>query len=138
MNTIKPLNLITDPNYKTKFEPGRPVWVLMHKDKSHFHCLPDGNIDWSYNKADMELRERILIKDFGNTNYGVVELSWALPLFCNHQAELVTLWTPAINNIRKARSLKERFGIYQNFIKRHKQPHPLEADALLKRLLDLK
>lgn len=121
----------------TKFEPGRPVWVLMHKDKTHFHCLPTGEVDWSYNKADMELREQILIKDFNNRNYGAIELSFAWPLFCNHQAELVKLWTPTINLIRKAKTVPERQAIYARFYKRHKVAHPLEADALLKRLLQL-
>lgn len=121
----------------SKFEPGRPVWVLMHKDTTHFHCLPTGEVDWSYNKSDMELREKILKKDFNNHNYGAIELSWAWPLFCNHQAELVKLWTPTINLIRRGRQLEERRAIYERFFKRHHAAHPLEADALLKRLLQL-
>lgn len=127
---MKPLDL-------TKFEPGRPVYVLMHKDKTHLHCLPNGEVDWDYSKARMDLVEQILTKEFNNPNYISIELSVAWPHICNHQAELVTLWTPTINAIRKAKTLKARFELYQSFRQKTKTAHPLEADALLKRLLQL-
>lgn len=119
----------------TKFEPGRPVYVLFHKDQTHFHCLPHGEVDWDYDKAVMDLREQILRKDFGNFNYHCMELSVAWPLFCNTQAEIVKYWTPTINLIRKERDVMQRRAIYERFFNRKKVAHPLEADALLKRLL---
>jgi len=119
----------------SKFEPGRPVYVLLHKDHTHFHCLPHGEVDWDYDKKVMDLREQILRKDFDNFDYNCIDLATAWPIFCNRQADLVKLWTPTINLIRKSRSIMERRAIYQRFFDRRKAAHPLEADALLKRLL---
>lgn len=119
----------------TKHTPGRTVWVLIHKDHTHVQSLPGGEPDWSYEKADMELREKILEKDFNNKNYYIIDAASAILLIANKQAELVKAWTPTINLIRKARQLQERRVIYQRFRKRTSLPHPIEADGLLKSLL---
>jgi hypothetical protein len=120
---------------KDKLDTSVPVYVLINKDFCHFHSLPNGEINWDYNRANMELIEKILEKDFGNKSYIVMPLSEAFPLFCNKQAELVKIWTPAINLIRKEPNIDYRRRIYKSTINSNKVPHPLEADALLKRLL---
>lgn len=120
---------------REKFDPTQTVWVLIHKDHTHFHSLPNGEINWDYNKANMDLVDKILEKDFGNRNYIVMKLADAFPLFCNVQAELVKLWTPTINLIRKERDFHQRRAIYERFYNSKRVAHPIEADALLKRLL---
>tara|TARA_R110000868_G_scaffold81743_1_gene231155 strand:+ start:7867 stop:8250 length:384 start_codon:yes stop_codon:yes gene_type:complete len=119
----------------TKFEPGRPLFVLLHKDRTHIQSLPNGEPDWSYNKADMELRQKILQKDFHNNNYEVVTADIALTHIANRQAELIIMWTPVINAIRKEPNLAYKRNLYTRFAKRTKLPHPVEADGLLKKEL---
>jgi hypothetical protein len=119
-----------------KFEPHRPVYVLLHISKTHVYCLPNGEADWAYSKADMHLREQILQKDFSIRDYFTVPLSTALVEIANVQAELETAWRPVIADIRRTKSLSDRFNLYKRALARYKA-HPLSADALLKRLLRL-
>ena len=121
---------------KTQLDPTRPVYVLIHKDRSHLYSKEKHEPLWSYETQPIELVRKILVKDFHNRNYSLTTLKEALPIIANRQAELVIEWTPAINKIRSTRSLEERFNLY----KRAKQkigPHPIEADSILKRLLNL-
>jgi len=130
-NLIRPVN-------PEKFEPGRPVYVLLHKDHTHFHCLPTGEMDWDYDRSVMELREKILEQDFGNKKYGVMTLADALPLFSNRQAEIAVLWKPVIQLIQREKDMMQRRAIYERFYKSKKVAHPIEADELLKQLLGYK
>lgn len=118
-----------------KFEPGRPVYVLLHEDKSHIYPNPDGGAAWSYNRNDIELIRKIIKEDFGITTYHVLPLSQAWPLLCNTQAELELLWRDTIVKLRKIKNLHERRNHYRNFFLRHKRPHPILHDATLKKLL---
>lgn len=130
---------LTDLPLKQKdtLDTSRPIYVLLHKDHSHFHSLPTGEINWDYSFHNMQLIEKILEKDFGNKSYILMPLSRAFPLFCNLQAELVKAWTPTINLIRKEPNIEYRRRIYSRYhnSKSPPIPHPLEADALLKKLL---
>lgn len=116
---------------------GIPFYVLLHKDHTHFFSLPDGSLDWSYDQREMELREKILQTDYKNYDYNCILFAVAMPLFCNRQAELMTLWAPVIQEMQKAKTVKGRFRLYKNFRARHKCAHPIEADELLKHLLEL-
>lgn len=118
-----------------KFEPGRPVWVLLHKDHSHIYPNPDGGPAWSYQESEIKLIRQILIKDFELHDYSPIELSVAFPLVCNKQAELEKIWSAEIAKIRKIPDLPERRNHYRRFWLRHKVPHPLLFDDELKRLL---
>lgn len=121
----------------TKLEPGRTVYVLLHKDKTHVASLPDGTADWSYNEPDMELRRKILVKDFNNLNYTTVTMGFALIEIANRQAELGILWGPVIIEMKKPRrSLEERFGLYKNAQSRL-GAHPIDQDSLLRKLLKI-
>lgn len=119
----------------TTADPKRPFYVLLHKDQSHLMSLPGGEPDWSFNYADMELRKKILQKDFKDNNYTIVTGREAAIRISNKQAELVRAWSPTINLIRKAPTLGDRRAIYKRFYLSHKLPHPIEADGMLKRLL---
>ena len=119
-----------------KFEPGRMVYVLLSTDRTHVYALPNGEPDWSYNKADMDLRQQILEKDLKNFKYKTCELPTALVHIANHQAELERLWTPILTELRKKRKLEDRFNIYRAAIKKTKA-HPISMDSTLKRLLDI-
>ena len=127
------LSFLTTPG---RFEPGRPVYVLMSHDKTHVYCLPNGEADWSYNRADMELRVKILNKDFSDFNYSVLPLSQAIIHITNHQAELEKAWTPIISQIKRARRLKDRWNVYHSALKRY-GAHPISQDALLRELCQI-
>jgi hypothetical protein len=114
--------------------PERPTYILLHKDESHVYSASTGAV-WSHETKDLELVQKILKEDFGVCNYYIIELQEGLVRIGNVQAELVRLWTPTINAIRKERNLEKRRHLYANFMDRHKAPHPLEADALLKKYL---
>lgn len=115
-----------------KLEPGRPVYVLLHKNQTHVASLPDGTADWDYDKSNMELREQILRKDFNNPAYSVVTLVEALTRVSNKQAELEELWKPALHAIRKKKELTDAWGVYTSAL-RKLGPHPLRFDAYLRR-----
>lgn len=117
------------------FEPGRPVYVLLHSDESHIYSNPDGGPSWSYERQQMELIRTILRKDFKNNDYHIVTLAVAWPRICNKQAELEEVWAKAIDKIRRIKGLADRRNYYRNFFHRHKLPHPISADAELKKLL---
>ena len=132
---------LTDLNLQKKetLDTSRPIYVLLSKDKTHFASLPNGEINWDYSEANMKLVESILQKEFSNHTYILMPLTVAFPLFCNTQAELVLAWTPTINKIRKEMNIQTRRNLYTGFhtSKQPPIPHPLEADALLKKLLRL-
>jgi hypothetical protein len=115
-------------------EPGRPVYVLMHKDQTHVASLPDGTADWSYNKSDMELRLKILTLDFSNNNYVLCTALQATTLISNKQAELEDLWEPVLKEIRKTPKLRPAWELYAKALKKL-GPHPLRFDAYLKQKL---
>lgn len=121
-----------------KFEPGRPVYVLLHEDKSHIYPNPDGGPAWSYDEAHLKLIQTIIRKDFGITAYHITPLSVAWPLLCNTQGELEQIWKKTITQIRAARRVHDRIVIYRTFMQRTKRPHPLIHDAELVKLLGLK
>jgi hypothetical protein len=112
-------------------EPGRPVYVLLHKDETHVASLPDGSADWDYDRATMELRQKILEKDFNNFSYGVCPLVEALTRISNKQAQLEEEWKPAIILIKKTKKLEEAWGCYVA-AKKKIGPHPLRFDSYLK------
>ena len=120
-----------------KFEPGRPVYVLLHEDKSHIYPNPDGGPAWSYNESHLKLIQTIIKKDFGITSYHICLLSVAWPLLCNTQGELEEIWKRTINQIRSAKRPHDRVTIYRDFFNRVRRPHPLTHDAELKKLLGL-
>lgn len=130
MQALNPLN--------PRFEPGRPVYVLLHEDKSHIYSRPDGEPAWSYEKNSLELIRKILKHDFACTSYHVLPLSQAWPLLCNTQAELEKIWSRTIDQIRRAKRPHDRIVIYRTFMQRTNRPHPIAADAELKKLLGLK
>jgi hypothetical protein len=105
-----------------KFEPGRPVYVLLHSDHSHIYPSPDGGPAWSYSEDHLKLIQQIIRKDFAITAYHICLLSTAWPLLCNCQGELEQIWKATIARIRKC-SL------------RCNRPHPISLDAELKKLL---
>jgi hypothetical protein len=119
-----------------QLEPGRSVFVLLHKDETHVASLPNGEADWSYNRADMQLREQILNKDFGNQNYGVVTLTEALTRISNKQGELMKQWTPALNAIKRTRKLEDAWELYAK-ARKALGAHPLEADPWLRKKLQI-
>ena len=121
-----------------KFEPGRPVYVLLHEDRSHIYPSPDGQPAWSYDESKLKITQAILRKEFGNFDYHVCLLSVAWPLLCNTQAELEKVWQKTITQIRAARKVHDRIVIYRNFMKRTRRPHPISVDGELKQLLGLK
>lgn len=115
-----------------QLEPGRPVYVLLHRTETHIASLPDGSADWSYSRSDMELREKILNKDFNNHNYSVTIFVDALTRISNKQAQLEKDWEPAIVLIKKTKKLEEAWGYY---VSAHKKlgAHPLRFDSYLKK-----
>lgn len=119
------------------FEPGRPVFVLLHSDKSHIYPNPDGGPAWSYDEAHLRLIQSIIKKDFGITAYHIAPLSIAWPLLCNEQGELEQIWKNTIKQIRTARKVHDRIVIYRLFYLRTKRPHPLIYNDELKKLLGL-
>lgn len=118
-----------------KFEPGRTVWVLLHEDQTHIYPNPDGGPAWSYDKAQMDLIKKIMVKDLDLHDYHAVELHVAWPLLCNKQGELEEMWRKTIKQIRRAKSLHERVTIYRLFFNRRGQPHPIAYDEELRKLL---
>jgi hypothetical protein len=84
----------------------------------------------------MELRRKILVKDFGNNRYTVVTLVEALTRIANKQAELEEAWKPAIKLIKEKRKLHEAWSVYTMAAKKL-GPHPLRFDAYLKRKLQI-
>jgi hypothetical protein len=121
---------------KPFIDQSRTVYVLIHKDHTHVASLPDGSADWSYNRADMELREKILSKDFANRAYSTTTLPEAITLICNKQDELEQLWKPALKEIFSATSIQNAFAAYKR-ARRKIGPHPIRFDAQLKKKLDL-
>ena len=118
-----------------KFEPGRTVFVLLSKDHTHIYPNPDGMPAWSYDPNGLSVIHKILRTELGNHNYDIVELAIAFPLICNKQAELEKLWKQTLHRIQSLRSRTERIYTYRRFYQKHKQPHPISADALLRNLL---
>lgn len=123
-------------NGSPQLEPGRAVFVLLHKDKTHVASLPDGTADWDYDPAVMKLRQKILEKDFGNRNYTVISLKAALVLIANKQAELEKLWSPVIKEIQRAKTLEDAWNIYVK-AERRAGPHPMGYDAYLRKKLQI-
>lgn len=119
-----------------QLEPGRTVYVLLHKDETHVASLPNGEADWSYNRADMQLREQILAKDFHNSSYGVVPLVEALTRISNKQAQLEKLWEKPIKEIVRTRRLEDAWELYAK-AKKALGPHPLRFDQALRRKLKI-
>lgn len=117
-------------------DPTRPIYVLLHKDHSHLYSKSPTEPVWSHEPAQVEITLKILEKDFKTKDYGVVTLAYALPLIANKQALLVEAWTPTINSMRKTKSLEGRFTLYKKAAKKF-GPHPIEADRLLRKLLNL-
>ena len=120
-----------------KFEPGRPVYVLLHEDKSHIYPNPDGGPAWSYDQSHMRLIQKIIQKDFNITAYHITTLSVAWPLLCNCQGELEEIWSRTIKQMREAKRIHDRVTIYRTFMLRVKRPHPINYDAELKKLLKI-
>jgi hypothetical protein len=118
-----------------KFEPGRPVYVLLHSDHSHIYPSPDGGPAWSYSEDHLKLIQQIIRKDFAITAYHICLLSTAWPLLCNCQGELEQIWKATIARIRKMRSLQDRIYTYRQCSLRCNRPHPISLDAELKKLL---
>lgn len=119
------------------FEPGRPVYVLLHEDKSHIYPNPDGGPAWSYDRKHLELILAIIKKDFGCTAYHILPLADAWPLLCNTQAELERIWSKTIKQIRATPRVRDRVNIYRSFMIRTKRPHPLLFDHELRSLLGI-
>ena len=121
---------------KPTLEPGRPVYVLLHKSETHVASLPDGSANWDYDRSVMELQEKILNKDFNNKDYAITTVVDALTRISNKQAQLEELWKPALKEIRATKRLDEAWGIY---VKAQKAlgAHPLRFDAYLKQKLKI-
>lgn len=118
---------------KTKLEPGRPVYVLLHKDGSHMYAKEQYEVLWSYEQGPIDLVRKILIKDFNNRSYSLMTLKEALVIVGNTQAKLMTEWKPIIKLLRSTKKLEDRLAIYKRASK--KGPHPLELDSMLRKLL---
>lgn len=133
--TYKDMNIQDLNPLQPKFEPGRPVYVLLHKDQSHIYPRPDGEAAWSYDQNQMLVTRKILATELHEYNYHVTTLAIAFPLICNRQAELEKLWRHTIETIKRIKTVQDRRIRYRRFFEKHKLPHPLIYDAVLKQLL---
>ena len=117
----------------TKFDGSKTVYVVMANDRTHVFANPDGSGEpfWTYNEREIDVVMMSLKKDFKNNKYSKVTLSTAITLIGEKQAELATLWKPAILEMSKKKDLPSKWEIYAR-AKKKLGAHPIILDEALK------
>lgn len=112
-------------------DPNRPVFVVIYKDNSHIMSYPNGQPYWTHNRIAAQNYVAIFEKDFNNRGYRVEPAQKAMALLCNFQAEQLEKWKPALREIKKEKTLRQKFRTYEKAVKAY-GPHPLSEDGWLK------
>ena len=121
-----------------KIDPSKTVYVIMANDRTHVFPDPGDKSKpwWTYNIREVDVVMMSLKKDFKNKRYQRVTLAQAVGLIGSKQVELMTVWKPVFEDIRKLTKLEDKFDLYAK-AKRKLGAHPILLDQQLRQQLKI-